>query len=790
MATRKTIYDATRKLLYCHNPSHCLVTKGGRDILFRVIREGVNHNTTGDKGRIIMFVSIDGGYTDSPPIVIYEDDKWDVRSPNIAYDSGRDELIVTFNQTDQNVNPIAEKTDIILLHVEVDDFLGDMGTVWTKEVIASGFTSFVQTNGPVVVYNEAGTDYWGMPIYGANTGDASNKWRGKWLFSSDQFQTAPTSVDVWVLGDQNEWVVLELASGVLHGLIRNEASRTFNYTQSSDGGATWSAPADHTPLFAGSGAPYFCQLSNGSLVVTYRKWPNTTETGYRVSSTSDPLSWGTEGTVSVGNGGSNFATYCQPIIDSADNVHMMASEEESLRAFSDVFARVATEAAQVLTFQDFAPVSDEQTFTVAIALADIDALPSNIESVPSTISDGTKALVVQGAVSAAAGADYPLVMESDSAGNANIHYRHTIPASALSGTAKRIRMKVAGGVAEGMYLQNIFIGHKASSGNPYDFADGFKRLTFDGLQHVAFMEDDIELWSDWINFDFDGTKDLIVASSFARNSGLDTTQKNVSMPAGYIERAQISAAATFYGGCQTPPGSFLGPTAGRALFVTDIEFEDAPVTTELDSGWFALNVTGTADWSTFKTTFGIASLINEEMKRQGISPGFHLAGFKIYVNGGVLPVWSTDTYKPLWAIWDLVNTAITDSTNSIRVKCQLNGAEGLRPEVGHAVELGFTNIAGGVCDYPAEADVRLGVDYDSAALTGTLDLPAIGDVRDGTQFDNTTKEGTLELPTEPQVEDGVGYGTDGTELTGSLVATAITLPLRIIEIEELEVIEL
>lgn len=49
------------------------------------------------------------------------------------------------------------------------------------------------------------------------------------------------------------------------------------------------------------------------------------------------------------------------------------------------------------------------------------------------------------------------------------------------------------------------------------------------------------------------------------------------------------------------------------------------------------------------------------------------------------------------------------------------------------------------CDYPAEADVRLGVAYDDGDSVGTMTLP-----------------------TEGQVELGVGYGSGGTEFTGTL----------------------
>jgi len=68
-------------------------------------------------------------------------------------------------------------------------------------------------------------------------------------------------------------------------------------------------------------------------------------------------------------------------------------------------------------------------------------------------------------------------------------------------------------------------------------------------------------------------------------------------------------------------------------------------------------------------------------------------------------------------------------------------------------------------DHAADTDVRLGVDYANATLTGKLDLPAIADVRLGVDFDNATKTGLLDvddeanLPTTTDVLEPVTYGS-------------------------------
>jgi hypothetical protein len=70
---------------------------------------------------------------------------------------------------------------------------------------------------------------------------------------------------------------------------------------------------------------------------------------------------------------------------------------------------------------------------------------------------------------------------------------------------------------------------------------------------------------------------------------------------------------------------------------------------------------------------------------------------------------------------------------------------------------------------PAETDVRDGQTYGSAnQFTGSLDLPSVNDVRDGVLYDNSTKEGNLALPSVDDVRLTIGFGTNGTEFTGTV----------------------
>lgn len=118
----------------------------------------------------------------------------------------------------------------------------------------------------------------------------------------------------------------------------------------------------------------------------------------------------------------------------------------------------------------------------------------------------------------------------------------------------------------------------------------------------------------------------------------------------------------------------------------------------------------------------------------------------------------------------LVGQSITNHTNSLRLMAQFNSdttdqAAMLVPQTKAEVDA----IVSG--DFPAETDVRLGVDYDNAVLTGSLIVPAVGDVREGVGVDATV--GTYEPADEADVLLDVQYGADGTEFTGSLLRYAV-----------------
>lgn len=89
------------------------------------------------------------------------------------------------------------------------------------------------------------------------------------------------------------------------------------------------------------------------------------------------------------------------------------------------------------------------------------------------------------------------------------------------------------------------------------------------------------------------------------------------------------------------------------------------------------------------------------------------------------------------------------------------------PDVGAAQH----QDAGGVIDYPSIDDVRVGVAYNSGALTGVLNIPVVGNVRSGVTYDNATKTGVLNLPAVGNVRSGTTF--DNGSQTGVLDLPAI-----------------
>ena len=107
-------------------------------------------------------------------------------------------------------------------------------------------------------------------------------------------------------------------------------------------------------------------------------------------------------------------------------------------------------------------------------------------------------------------------------GQGNYLNRNLIPAANLLVDASRIRIKA--GWLVGYTVAEVFIGHRASSGNPWKFDGNQVRVTWD-FGNNGFTVDGIDgKWSDEIIFSLDHTKDILIsyysnAASFPDRSG-------------------------------------------------------------------------------------------------------------------------------------------------------------------------------------------------------------------------------------------------------------------------------
>lgn len=95
-----------------------------------------------------------------------------------------------------------------------------------------------------------------------------------------------------------------------------------------------------------------------------------------------------------------------------------------------------------------------------------------------------------------------------------------IPAGLLDGAASKIRITMSGATTSPTGIAQAHIGHRASSGDSYDFAASPVPLMVGG--NTAFeIPQSGTLVSDDIDFQYDGVSDLIVAFSITSDTAKD-----------------------------------------------------------------------------------------------------------------------------------------------------------------------------------------------------------------------------------------------------------------------------
>lgn len=120
-------------------------------------------------------------------------------------------------------------------------------------------------------------------------------------------------------------------------------------------------------------------------------------------------------------------------------------------------------------------------------------------------------------------------------------------------------------------------------------------------------------------------------------------------------------------------------------------------------------------------------------------------------------------------------TVITDTAESFRLKVQFNSDSITRPDLTVAGEFEHNIVA---CDYPSEDDVRAGIVFNNTLSTGNLVLPGVGVVISGEGFGTNGTEftGTYVEVSINDVEAGVTFGA-GSSLTGVFVVPGVGVVL-------------
>lgn len=149
-----------------------------------------------------------------------------------------------------------------------------------------------------------------------------------------------------------------------------------------------------------------------------------------------------------------------------------------------------------------------------------------------------------------------LAFTNDSPNYAGYNLRFRIPAAQLSGKGNQIRLRLYGvTVGAPLVIATAYVGHKAATGNVWNFDGGQKQLRVGGATGFTVpVGGDVE--TDWIDFNFDDSRDLVlsmyctsgdlrvgtiasggIGGSFSTKEGADET--GVTAPSGYTTSGSL-----------------------------------------------------------------------------------------------------------------------------------------------------------------------------------------------------------------------------------------------------------
>lgn len=100
----------------------------------------------------------------------------------------------------------------------------------------------------------------------------------------------------------------------------------------------------------------------------------------------------------------------------------------------------------------------------------------------------------------------------------------TLPSYGIS----RMRVRFEAGTVEGYTITSAYVGHRAGSGDAYDFAATPVQLLFSGGASVAISSSSTST-SDWAEFAYDKTSDLLIACYINGGASVDTARAKTGL---------------------------------------------------------------------------------------------------------------------------------------------------------------------------------------------------------------------------------------------------------------------
>lgn len=105
-----------------------------------------------------------------------------------------------------------------------------------------------------------------------------------------------------------------------------------------------------------------------------------------------------------------------------------------------------------------------------------------------------------------------------------------IPVSVMTPPASgivKVRLRLQASTSESFTITNAYIGHRAASGDAYDFATTPVQLLFGGSGSKVIAAN-TEEWSDWANFAYNKTSDFLFSFYCAGGASSDALRRSTS----------------------------------------------------------------------------------------------------------------------------------------------------------------------------------------------------------------------------------------------------------------------